>query len=175
MSCTSVASSHPAHSVSFKIYLPDVSPLLADATSNVKYTLALAWIFRVFPACIQPRKKIFTARTSFDIHYRLICMMDGTQRFSDVAATRSVMPSYQGQAGLLPVASLWNNDRECPRIAGTAPNTIHYVLPSASSFSFRLCSRQGDPCLSLFHPRFVSFFFVEPRPRSPPLSSQRFL
>lgn len=71
-------------------------------------------------------------------------MMDGTQCFSDVAATRSVMPSYQGQAGLLPVASRRNNDRECPRTAGTAPNMIPYVLPSASSFSSRP-SRQGEP------------------------------
>lgn len=69
----------------------------------------------------------------FDIHYRFICMMDATQCVSR-------MQRQQGQSclrtkvSLLPVASRRNNDRECPRTAGTAPNTIPYVLPSTSSF-----------------------------------------
>lgn len=80
----------------------------------------------------------------FDIHYRFICMMDATQCVSR-------MQRQQGQSclrtkvSLLPVASRRNNDRECPRTAGTAPNTIPYVLPSTSSFySLGPLSRGGE-------------------------------
>lgn len=80
----------------------------------------------------------------FDIHYRFICMMDATQCVSR-------MQRQQGQSclrtkvSLLPVASRRNNDRECPRTAGTAPNTIPYVLPSTSSFySLGPLSTEGE-------------------------------
>lgn len=113
----------------------------------------------------------------FDIHYRFICMMDATQCVSR-------MQRQQGQSclrtkvSLLPVASRRNNDRECPRTAGTAPNTIPYVLPSTSSFySLGPLSTEGERererlLSSLFHPPPVSFHsFLS----SPPVSLPRFL
>lgn len=102
----------------------------------------------------------------FDIHYRFICMMDATQCVSR-------MQRQQGQSclrtkvSLLPVASRRNNDRECPRTAGTAPNTIPYVLPSTSSFySLGPLSRERERerlLSSLFHPPSLSFHSA-PRP-----------
>lgn len=135
-------------------------------------------IFRVFSACItlssegrKKKKEIYSSRgLGFDIHYRFICMMDATQCVSR-------MQRQQGQSclrtkvSLLPVASRRNNDRECPRTAGTAPNTIPYVLPSTSSFyslgplsTGRERERKRERLLSsLFHPPPVSFHSA-PRP-----------
>lgn len=102
----------------------------------------------------------------FDIHYRFICMMDATQCVSR-------MQRQQGQSclrtkvSLLPVASRRNNDRECPRTAGTAPNTIPYVLPSTSSFySLGPLSRERERerlLSSLFYPPSLCFHSA-PRP-----------
>lgn len=102
----------------------------------------------------------------FDIHYRFICMMDATQCVSR-------MQRQQGQSclrtkvSLLPVASRRNNDRECPRTAGTAPNTIPYVLPSTSSFySLGPLSRKRERERGFFLP----FSILRPSPSTPLLA-----
>lgn len=110
----------------------------------------------------------------FDIHYRFICMMDATQCVSR-------MQRQQGQSclrtkvSLLPVASRLNNDRECPRTAGTAPNTIPYVLPSTSSFYSLgpLSGREREREASFFP--FPSSVPLLPLRSSPPVSLPRFL